>query len=93
MNTCRGITTMATANCLGQINAPILTAVSLSGGVATVTWKATPGTSYLLQSKTNHLDPNWVNVPGKVTATSNTVSKADVVGTSPERHYRVMVMP
>jgi hypothetical protein len=93
MNTCRGITTTATANCLGQINAPTLTAVRVSGGVATVTWKATPGTSYMLQSKTNHLDTNWVNVPGKVTATSDTASKTDVVGASPERHYRVMVLP
>jgi hypothetical protein len=47
----------------------------------------------MLQSKTNHLDTNWVNVPGKVTATSDTASKTDVVGASPERHYRVMVLP
>jgi uncharacterized repeat protein (TIGR01451 family) len=91
MNTCQGVTTIATANCFGPITAPIITSVKVANGMATVTWTATPGAVYALQYKTNHVSSSWTSLPGNVTASGNTASKNDAVGATKERHYRVMV--
>jgi hypothetical protein len=92
MNTCAGIVTTATANCLGPVTGgPTITLVTLANGVATVTWAATPGTVYVLQCKTNPDDP-WTNLPGNVTASGNTASKSEVVGSTKQHFYRVMVV-
>ncbi len=95
MNTCAGITTKATANCFGPVSAvtPAITVVTMADGWATVSWTATPGTVYTLQAKTSLADPNWVSIPGNVTASGSTASKSEAVGASSHRFYRVMVVP
>jgi uncharacterized repeat protein (TIGR01451 family) len=93
MNTCAGTTATATANCFGPVleNGPLILSVTLAGDMATVTWAAAPGTVYSLQRKTNSADPNWINVPGNVTASGNTASKSESVGSARQRFYRVMI--
>lgn len=94
MNTCKGVTTTATANCLGPVvrSQPNITLVTVADGVATVTWTATPGTVYTLQWKANVADTNWVNVPGNVTASGSTASKSEAVGTNTQRFYRILIV-
>jgi uncharacterized repeat protein (TIGR01451 family) len=91
-DTCQGRTVAAMANCSGQIFPLSITSVTLAKGVATVTWTATPGTVYTLQCKPSPQDSTWISIPGNVTASGNTASKTDIVGSTPQRHYRVMVV-
>ena len=88
---CQGRTVTATANCSGPVGPLIVSSVILANGTATVTWMATPGVTYRLQCASNYQNSVWINVPGDVTAISNTVSKNEV-GTTTQRFYRVMVV-
>jgi hypothetical protein len=89
---CQGQTVTTTANCSGPVGPLIVSSVTLANGTATVTWMATPGVTYRLQCASNYQNSVWINVPGDVTAISNTVSKNEAVGTTPQRFYRVMVV-
>jgi hypothetical protein len=92
MNTCQGITTTASANCFGPVFPLTMTSVTMANGMTTVTWTATPRTVYTLQYKTNLQDSSWISIPGDVTASANTASKNDAVGSTKQRFYRVMVV-
>jgi hypothetical protein len=61
--------------------------------MTTVTWAATPETVYTLQFKTNLQYSSWISIPGNVTASGNTASKDDAVGSTTQRFYRVMIVP
>ncbi|MBI3417238.1 MAG: LamG domain-containing protein [Verrucomicrobia bacterium] len=93
MDTCQARTISATANCSGpiQLNTPMITSVTLANGMATVSWTATPGTTYCLQSKGGARDA-WINLPGNVTASGATASKNDSMGSIQQRFYRIMVV-
>lgn len=92
-DTCRARTVSATANCAGPVLAasPVISSVTSANGLVTVSWKATPGSIYCLQSQDTAQEA-WVNVSGNVTATSATASKSDAMGSSQQRFYRVMVV-
>ena len=92
-DTCQARTITAKANCSGPVGlvAPVIRSVSLTAGVVTVTWDATPGVTYTLQCKGNAEDPIWIDIPGNVTASAVMTSKTDVVGPTPRRFYRVIV--
>ncbi|MGD0746028.1 MAG: hypothetical protein ABSA45_12820, partial [Verrucomicrobiota bacterium] len=89
-DTCQGRTVTATANCFGTLFPLTITSVTLTNGMTTITWTATPGTVYTLQYKTNLLDPSWISIPGNVTASGNTAFKNDTVGSTKQRFYRVV---
>jgi len=92
MNTCRGITTTATANCFGPVIALAFTSVTTANGMATIAWAATPGVTYRLQSASNIQNAVWIDVPGDVTASGPTASKSDPMGSTKQRFYRVKVV-
>ena len=95
MDTCQARTTTATANCSGpviQSIQPFISSVALASGSMRVTWTATPGVTYRLQTKANPLDSIWVDMVGHVTATGNTAFKDDAVGSEKARYYRIMVI-
>ncbi len=87
---CQGYTVTATANCSGPVGPLIVSSVTLANGTATVTWTAKPGVTYRLQCASDY--QNWTNVPGDVTASGNTASKNDAVGSTKQRFYRVMIV-
>jgi hypothetical protein len=89
---CQGRTATATANCFGPLGPLAISSVSIANGMATVIWAATPGTVYTLQYKTNLLDSSWISIPGNVTASGNTASTNDAVGSTTQRYYRVVVV-
>jgi hypothetical protein len=92
LDTCQGRTATAAANCFGPLFPLTITSVTLANEVATVSWTATPGAVYTLQSKTNLQDSSWISIPGNVTASGNTASKNDAVGSSMQRFYRVLIV-
>jgi len=59
------------------------------------TWSAQPSVIYQLQFATNLVSPNWVNLGGQVTATSNSVTLTDTnpLTVSPARFYRLQMFP
>jgi len=59
------------------------------------TWNTLANVGYILQYKTNLLQPNWLNLGGTNTATTNTLTQSDTnaFGASPQRFYRVSVSP
>jgi len=89
---CQGRTVTATANCSGSVGPLVVSSVTLANGTATVTWAATPGVTYRLQCASNYQNSAWINVPGDVTASGNTASKNEAVGSATQRFYRVMVV-
>jgi uncharacterized repeat protein (TIGR01451 family) len=95
MDTCRARTVSAKANCLGPVPltaSPTITDVAMAKGVATVTWTATPGVTYMLQCKASPMDPIWIDIPGTVTGAGNTATKSDNVGPTKQRFYRIVVV-
>jgi hypothetical protein len=99
---CQSRLVSASANCSGTVIGvgppftqgppPLINQVTVTGGKVTVSWTATPGVTYCLQSKSSMRASTWKNIPGNVTATGTTVSKEDPVGPEPVRIYRVMVL-
>ena len=66
--------------------------VTVSNGVATVTWTSQAGKSYRLLYKDNLTVANWSVVPGDVAATGATASKTNSVGNVAQRFYRVLLL-
>jgi uncharacterized repeat protein (TIGR01451 family) len=89
---CQGRTVTATANCFGPVGPLIVSSVTIANGTATVTWMAKSGVTYRLQCASNNQNSVWINVPGDVTATGDTASKNDAVGSTKQRFYRIMVV-
>jgi uncharacterized repeat protein (TIGR01451 family) len=91
-DTCQGQTVTAMANCSGPVFSLTITSVTVTNSMATVTWTATAGVTYRLQFRSNAQNSAWTNVPGDVTASGVTASKDDVVGTTNQRFYRIMIV-
>jgi uncharacterized repeat protein (TIGR01451 family) len=94
IDTCQARIVSAMANCSGPIRtvAPLITLVTAANGLVTVSWTASPGTTYCLQCKGNSQNSSWINLPGNVTASGTTASKDDAVGSDTIRLYRIMVL-
>ncbi|MHB8522368.1 MAG: DUF7507 domain-containing protein, partial [Limisphaerales bacterium] len=73
-------------------NSPVVSSITLTNGGVTVSWTATPGSTYSLQYKSNLSDPVWKDIPGDVTASGATASKEDVLGVDRQRIYRVRIV-
>ena len=77
---------------LSVTNGPfMIRSVTVSNGVATVTWTSQDGKTYRLLYKDNLTAANWSVVPGDVTITGARGSKTDFLGNAAQRFYRVMV--
>ena len=67
-----------------------IVSLSVSNGLATITWDSTPNQTYRLQYKTNVNDSIWQEVLPDVTAAELRTSTTDPVGNVSQRFYRVM---
>jgi uncharacterized repeat protein (TIGR01451 family) len=66
--------------------------ITVTNGMVTVSWTATPGVTYSLQYKSNLLDSVWKDIAGYVTASGGTASKEDFLGLGPQRFYRARIV-
>jgi len=72
---------------------PVIGAAVQAGGSIQIDWTALAGMQYQPQYKTNLTQTSWLNLGGAVTATTNSASVSDLLGSGPRRFYRVMVLP
>ena len=69
---------------------PIIEAITVDNGTATITWSSVTGRTYRLQS-TDDLDtPNWTDVLPDIIAAGNSASATNAVGPSSTRFYRIL---
>ena len=71
---------------------PLLDTPVLTSTTVTLFWSSIPGRTYRLQYTPNLNGNNWIDLPGDVTASGTTASKADTRTTAP-RFYRVALLP
>ena len=66
-----------------------------SAGNFQLTWGASTGVVYQVEYKTNILQPNWINLGGATLAKTNTLTVTDTNAfkSSPQRYYRLQVVP
>ncbi len=67
-----------------------LTQISFDGVVVTLQWSAIPGHTYRVEFKDNLAAPLWGTLGQPILATEETLSLSAIVGTNPQRIYRVM---
>ncbi len=95
-DTCLARTVLARVDCSGPVRlppSPDVRSATQAGGVVTLVWDSSPGTTYTLQCKASFEDPIWIDIPGVVIATGETATKSDVLGPTPRRFYRVILTP
>jgi hypothetical protein len=74
------------------IDPPTIQSLTLSDGVATVTWPSISNRQYRVQFSDGSPADTWTNLPGDITATNSTASKTDNPA-GPTRLYRVISLP
>ncbi len=72
---------------------PITPVFTASNSICAFTWSAVSNQTYQLQSATNLVAPNWVDLGSPIIATNNIVSATDAVGADGQRFYRVRLWP
>ena len=76
---------------LTVISAPVFQTITRSNDVLRISWSATAGQKYQLQSQP-FLSSAWSNLGGVINATSATATASDQIGTSGQRFYRVILL-
>jgi hypothetical protein len=74
------------------IDPPTIQSLTLSDGVATVTWPSISNRQYRVQFSDGSPADTWTNLPGDITATNSTASKTDNPA-GPTHLYRVISLP
>ena len=71
---------------------PMITSVSVSGGVALLNFTSVSNHVYRLQFKSELTDANWTDVSPDITATNSTATCTNVCGPADQRLYRLQVV-
>ena len=72
---------------------PVLQPLQLSNGVAHLTWNATSGRTYRVQSKPTLAAAKWTDMVPDITATASVASTTDSISGAPQRFYRILLLP
>jgi subtilase family serine protease len=77
------------------IPVPAFRAATKTSSSFNLAWGTMTGLVYQVQYKTNLLQTNWINLGKPLIATNDnlTVSDTNAIGSSPQRFYRVQVLP
>ncbi len=70
----------------------MIDSISISNGTATIIWDAVMGHNYRLQYTEDLTDTNWIDVSPDVPANGSTAVQFDIIGTSPQRFYRILLV-
>jgi hypothetical protein len=71
---------------------PVIQSLELSNGVAVVKWSSVDGATYRLQYKTDLMAVTWQDVTPDVVATGPLTAVTNMVGSDPQRFYRIKGM-
>jgi uncharacterized repeat protein (TIGR03803 family) len=71
---------------------PVFQSVAQMNGTLTLVWNSVATESYQLQYTTNLTCTNWTDLGGICTATNGIMSATDVIGSDPQRFYRVVLV-
>ena len=72
---------------------PVIKSVALSDGVVVITWNAVSNKSYRVQFTEDLGSTNWSDMLPDLLATGPTAKASDPIGSSPQRFYRVILIP
>ncbi len=72
---------------------PVFQSINWTNNTSYLTWLATAGVTYRLQSNTNLVTTNWNDVAGDVLAGGSIASKLDVSSTNQQKFYRLKQLP
>ena len=72
---------------------PEIQSVSLVNGMVNLTWGATLGQSYQVQTTADLSQNIWVTVGSTITASNSTVMISESVGASSQEFYRLVLAP
>ncbi len=78
---------------LGAAASPNLFFPIQSNGFFSFAWTATPGRNYLVEYSTNLAVPSWQNLGTAFAATNLFMTTFDPAPASPQRYYRVLLLP
>ena len=73
--------------------APVIESITISSGIATITWSSATNRTYRLQYKDALDATNWQDLPPDVTASSSTTSSTNAIDSTSLRFYRVLALP
>jgi autotransporter-associated beta strand protein len=76
---------------LNVIALPFIQTVWQSCGSLNLTWSATTGELYQIQSTTNLAPPNWINLGNSIIATNSTMTVSEPIGANAQQFYRVVL--
>src|SRR6266700_3804748 len=73
------------------VSAPRISGITRSStNVVTITWQATAGKTYRVQSTSSLVPSNWTTLGSDIVATGSSASKQDTIGAIVQRFYRVI---
>ena len=72
---------------------PAFRAVTLTNSTLSLTWSTEAGGGYQLQYNSDLSSGNWTNLGSPFTATGATLNATNSVTTSPQRFYRLVLLP
>jgi hypothetical protein len=72
---------------------PFFTSITQTDGITSLQWRATIGDTYRIQYKTLFTDPDWMDLPGDITATGPLAATSDAVNAATQRFYKVTLLP
>jgi hypothetical protein len=72
---------------------PGLKAPSVLDGSIQLAWTSAIGVAYQVQYSTNLAQTNWINLGSSITATTNSTTTKDLIGSNSLRFYRVVAAP
>ena len=71
----------------------LLPLTAAGGGGLTISWSAVNGRTYRVQFASSLNPANWSNLTPDVTATGPTASRTENPGSTPQRFYRILLLP
>ena len=73
------------------VPSPVITLISMTNGVATITWTSVTNGIYRVQYCNSLNSGTWNDLSPDITATGLTATRTDIVSNTPQRFYRVKV--
>lgn len=84
---------MSTNAYLTIIAQPVFQSIRMTNGTLRLDWRAMAGQRYQVQFNANLASINWINFGSIINATNDTVTATDIIDSSAQRFYRVVLLP